>query len=174
MDDATVCQYYSPMQCHYLPLFRPFYASAILLFKIFNIFSLMPYINAARQSWLMAPRQRDLLQLPMNRTSISSTPNPLQALHILSLPVPQPHSPPRKMAVTAQPRGARQSSASTRPAWLSWKNWESVSVSLRGIPRDVNTYRLWEFFHKMGNVTAIDIFDDRHGRRSHQGRVRFR
>lgn len=58
--------------------------------------------------------------------------------------------------------------------WLTWQNWESVAITLRNIPKAVTTYLLWQTFGKQGNITAIDIFDDRHGYRTSRGRIRFR
>lgn len=84
---------------------------------------------------------------------------------------------PPKPATTSTPIAAnieRPLTSLAQPFWLTWKSWESVAVTLRNIPRDANTYVLWRAFSKEGNITAIDIFDDRHGNRASRGRIRFR
>ncbi|KAJ5885149.1 hypothetical protein N7495_009659 [Penicillium taxi] len=57
---------------------------------------------------------------------------------------------------------------------LSWRGWESVAVNLFWIPKEVNTHGLWRAFQGEGTIITIDIFDDRHGNRGTQGRIRFK
>ncbi|KAJ5769129.1 hypothetical protein N7520_003688 [Penicillium odoratum] len=60
------------------------------------------------------------------------------------------------------------------PVWMTWRSWESVALGISGLPREANTYVLWEAFSKEGNIFSIDIFEDRQGRRSSRGRIRFK
>ncbi|KAJ6117399.1 hypothetical protein N7512_007124, partial [Penicillium capsulatum] len=56
----------------------------------------------------------------------------------------------------------------------TWRDWESLAVTVVGIPREVTVHDLFRAFKKEGTITNIDIFDDRHGKRTSRGRVRFR
>ncbi|KAJ5594295.1 uncharacterized protein N7459_000503 [Penicillium hispanicum] len=56
----------------------------------------------------------------------------------------------------------------------AWPQWESLAINLAGIPKEANTYVLWEAFQNEGTVFSIDIFDDSHGNRSNKGRIRFK
>lgn len=76
--------------------------------------------------------------------------------------------------VPATARLARPFHAPAQLVWQTWQSWESVAVTLRDIPREITTYLLWKVFSREGNITAIDIFDDRHGFRTSRGRIRFR
>ncbi|KAI2786432.1 hypothetical protein POX_g08817 [Penicillium oxalicum] len=58
--------------------------------------------------------------------------------------------------------------------WLPWKRWESVAVNIYRIPREASTWTLWEAFSREGSICSIDIWDDRHGERGSNGRVRFK
>lgn len=84
--------------------------------------------------------------------------------------------PPRhlKMSTTMASTSAPPSPPQSQPVWRTWRSWDSVAVVLVGIPRDANTYLLWKAFQNEGNIMSIDIFDDRHGKRSSKGKIRFR
>lgn len=55
-----------------------------------------------------------------------------------------------------------------------WRLWESVAVNIFNIPREADTYCLWQAFSKEGHVFSIDIFEDFHGNRESRGKIRFR
>ncbi|KAJ5288851.1 hypothetical protein N7478_001881 [Penicillium angulare] len=60
------------------------------------------------------------------------------------------------------------------PVWASWKNWESVALSVWEIPAEVNTYDLWDWFQDKGTIICIDIFETREGKDKSRGRIRFK
>ncbi|PKX91697.1 RNA dependent RNA polymerase [Aspergillus novofumigatus IBT 16806] len=55
-----------------------------------------------------------------------------------------------------------------------WRLWESVAVNVFNIPREADTYCLWQAFSKEGHVFSIDIFEDFHGNRESRGKIRFK
>lgn len=55
----------------------------------------------------------------------------------------------------------------------SWKKWPSVSISFSGFPKPLSTQAVWRAFYKQGNITSIEINDDKHGRPMNKGRVQF-
>ncbi|OJD12726.1 hypothetical protein AJ78_06725 [Emergomyces pasteurianus Ep9510] len=55
-----------------------------------------------------------------------------------------------------------------------WASWESVSVSLARIPRNVDTFTLWKSFSAYGSIDFIEIFENARGRREGEGRIRFK
>lgn len=55
-----------------------------------------------------------------------------------------------------------------------WRLWESVAVHVFNIPREADTYCLWQAFSKEGHVFSIDIFEDFHGNRESRGKIRFK
>lgn len=56
----------------------------------------------------------------------------------------------------------------------TWRSWESLAINVFNIPEGTNTFVLWDSFKKEGNITSVDIFDQRTGDRHSKGRVRFR
>ncbi|KAF3390587.1 RNA-dependent RNA polymerase 1 [Penicillium rolfsii] len=58
--------------------------------------------------------------------------------------------------------------------WLPWNQWEIVGVNISRVPNTVTIRDLWEAFSKEGDISSIDLFDDRHGERGSKGRVRFK
>ncbi|CAI7574454.1 unnamed protein product [Penicillium pancosmium] len=56
----------------------------------------------------------------------------------------------------------------------TWRSWESLAINVFNIPEGTNTFALWDSFKKEGNITSVDIFDQRTGDRHSKGRVRFR
>jgi RNA-dependent RNA polymerase len=55
-----------------------------------------------------------------------------------------------------------------------WRLWESVVVNVFNIPREADTYCLWQAFSREGHVVSIDIFEDFHGNRESRGKIRFK
>ena len=54
-----------------------------------------------------------------------------------------------------------------------WKKWPSVSISFSGFPKPLSTRAVWNAFYKQGNITSIELNDDKHGRPMNKGRVQF-
>ncbi|KAJ5819868.1 hypothetical protein N7474_005459 [Penicillium riverlandense] len=57
---------------------------------------------------------------------------------------------------------------------VAWQSWESVAVDLSNVPKEANTFVLWDTFRREGSISSIDIFEDSHGRQGTRGRIRFR
>lgn len=55
-----------------------------------------------------------------------------------------------------------------------WASWESISILLARIPKNVNTFMLWKSFSKYGNIDYIEIFENARGRREGGGKIRFK
>ncbi|OAX85437.1 hypothetical protein ACJ72_00162 [Emergomyces africanus] len=55
-----------------------------------------------------------------------------------------------------------------------WASWDSVSVTLARIPRNVNTFTLWKSFSAYGCIDFIEIFENARGRKEGEGRIRFK
>ena len=57
--------------------------------------------------------------------------------------------------------------------YAQWSNWESLTLSLSGVPADVNTFTLWKSFKDYGSVEHVELFETA-GRRDGKARIRFR
>ncbi|ODH36010.1 hypothetical protein ACO22_02843 [Paracoccidioides brasiliensis] len=55
-----------------------------------------------------------------------------------------------------------------------WASWESLSVTLSGLPTDIDTFTVWKSFSAHGTVDYIELFEDARGRRERRGIVRYR
>ncbi|KAI9927937.1 hypothetical protein MW887_002789 [Aspergillus wentii] len=120
----------------------------------------------------------------------SSSPSSLSSsLSSSSFVIPAPHSsqtrmppPPRRNYVASRRRGYYRpapppnSSLPPPPPQIipPWKHWESVAVNIADVPKEANTFILWQAFSKEGRIFSIDLFEDFHGKREHRGKLRFR
>ncbi|KAJ5116217.1 RNA-directed RNA polymerase (Sad-1) [Penicillium angulare] len=62
------------------------------------------------------------------------------------------------------------------PVWATWKNWESVALTVLELPAEVNTYDLWGWFGGKGTIIYIDISEPRNNAKSggRNARIRFK
>lgn len=58
-------------------------------------------------------------------------------------------------------------------SWKFWGSWESLAVNFFEIPQEVTAYDLFCAFKEKGNISNIEIYEDRHGKRTPRGRIRF-
>lgn len=56
----------------------------------------------------------------------------------------------------------------------AWRFWPSVSFSLNDLPKIITTSAIYKSFGMQGNITSIDIFEDKDGKPTGQGRIRFK
>ncbi|PGH12159.1 hypothetical protein AJ79_04453 [Helicocarpus griseus UAMH5409] len=55
-----------------------------------------------------------------------------------------------------------------------WASWESVSLTLSDLPKDIDTFTVWESFSVWGVVDYIELYERFNGEREGKGRIRFR
>ncbi|PYH44920.1 RNA dependent RNA polymerase [Aspergillus saccharolyticus JOP 1030-1] len=55
-----------------------------------------------------------------------------------------------------------------------WKSFDSLALFLSQIPDDANVSYIWRAFKDEGHIFSIDLFEDFQGRRTAQGKIRFR
>jgi hypothetical protein len=68
----------------------------------------------------------------------------------------------------------RRVNNSRDPLKGAWRFWPSVSFSLNDLPKIITTRVIYKSFCMQGNITSIDIFEDKDGKPSGQGRIRFK
>ncbi|PLB39242.1 RdRP-domain-containing protein [Aspergillus candidus] len=56
----------------------------------------------------------------------------------------------------------------------SWSQRDSLAIKLTNVPKETSAVDLWEAFHKEGSIFTIDLFEDSHGNRRTDGKVRFK
>lgn len=54
-----------------------------------------------------------------------------------------------------------------------WMEWQEVSIRVRRLPPDIETWDLWQAFEKEGTVTFIELDSGRDGQRDGTAKVRF-
>jgi RNA-dependent RNA polymerase len=63
---------------------------------------------------------------------------------------------------------------STSHIFAKWTSWDSLSVSLHGVPPNLNTFTVWKSLTQYGTIDYIELFEDSKGQRDGKGRVRFK
>ncbi|KAI9885653.1 MAG: hypothetical protein M1823_002522 [Watsoniomyces obsoletus] len=87
-----------------------------------------------------------------------------------SLPVP-----PAPGRVTQGPQGPNTSDLNSIAVTPDgWETWDSLAIRVFGLPWNISTLDLWSAFQKEGNVSTIEIFENRQGHRDGTAKLRFR
>lgn len=55
-----------------------------------------------------------------------------------------------------------------------WNSWESLGITITGVPEKATTFTLWKAFKGCGSVDFIEIFLDRRGAQAGKARLRFK
>ncbi|KMU81659.1 RNA-directed RNA polymerase Rdp1 [Coccidioides immitis RMSCC 3703] len=58
--------------------------------------------------------------------------------------------------------------------FASWASWESLTVNISGLPKDISTFTIWRSFKVYGSIEWVEIFEDTKGRQDGRGKIRFR
>ena len=58
-------------------------------------------------------------------------------------------------------------------AAAEWLSWPELTVRLNGIHQQDTTYSLWKNFAVEGEITFIELFEGRDGKREGRGKIRF-
>ncbi|PLN75384.1 RdRP-domain-containing protein [Aspergillus taichungensis] len=56
----------------------------------------------------------------------------------------------------------------------SWSKRDTLAIRLTNVPKETSAVDLWEAFHKEGSIFGIDLFEDSHGNRRTEGKIRFK
>jgi RNA-dependent RNA polymerase len=54
-----------------------------------------------------------------------------------------------------------------------WQAWTELTVRVANLPPSMTTWQLWKRFSREGNIVLIELFEDRHGVREPNAKIRF-
>ena len=107
----------------------------------------------------------------------SSPPNPISSTKmrrpVLTNPGPPKSFPePQERKPQAPPKPSPlQFSSQILP---SWRQRDTLAIKLTNVPKEASAVNLWEAFQKEGSIFTIDLFEDSHGNRKPEGKIRFK
>ncbi|KAK2802180.1 hypothetical protein FQN51_004861 [Onygenales sp. PD_10] len=55
-----------------------------------------------------------------------------------------------------------------------WVLWDSLALTIHGLPKDITTFTLWASFAQHGDVDYIEIFENGRGQREGKGKICYR
>lgn len=89
------------------------------------------------------------------------------------------HRQPRVRAGSLNEHERRQSSTGTtvrdnRDIVPAWSFRDSLTIHLSRVPAEATVLSIWEAFSAHGRIISIDLFEDSTGKRTHNGKLRFK
>jgi RNA-dependent RNA polymerase len=56
---------------------------------------------------------------------------------------------------------------------FDWQKWDEVVIRVRGLLDTETTYTVWKNFRSQGNITFIELYENRHGPREISAKIKF-
>ncbi|KAI2610447.1 RdRP-domain-containing protein [Hypoxylon sp. NC1633] len=120
-----------------------------------------------------APDQQPSQPLLNNNTDRPNEGNkvpPVGGLHQSAPNRPNTQRPTTKTSKHGRGQKQGYNSSGVRPLWA---DWDHIYLRLAGLPPSTTTFDVWVNFRDYGEITQVDLFEDRNGRLEGAGRIQF-